>query len=58
MGIIENGALRHDMTREELNALYIKLDNFLSDCTEQEAENNRDAFIKIKTLIHQRIRSS
>lgn len=50
--------LRHLMTYDELLDTYRKLDNFLADCTEQEAEENREAFVKIKTLIHQRMREA
>lgn len=50
--------MKHIMTLNELLEVYRKIDNFLADCTEEEAENNRDAFITIKTLIHQRMRSS
>lgn len=50
--------LRHIMAHDELLDTYRKLDNFLADCTEQEAEENREAFIKIKTLLHQRMRKA
>lgn len=54
----DNGALRHILTRNELQELYRKLDNFIADCTEQEAKENQDTFVKIKTFIHQRMRNS
>lgn len=50
--------MKHIMTYKELLDVYRKIDNFLADCTEEEADANRDAFIKIKTLIHQRMRHS
>lgn len=50
------GAERHAMTVNELNELYRRLDDFLADCTVDEAEENKDAFIKIKTLLHKRMR--
>lgn len=54
--MIEFGISRHNLSRNELDELYKKLDNFIADCTEQEAERERDAFVRIKTLIHQRMR--
>lgn len=53
--IQENGAKRHTMTKESLEGFYRAVDNFLADCTAQEASENRDAFIAIKTLIHKRL---
>ncbi len=53
-GIIDMvGATRHTLSRDDLQDLYRKLDNFLADCTLEEAEENKDAFIKVKTLIHE-----
>lgn len=43
------------MTKESLEGFYRAVDNFLADCTAQEASENRDAFIAIKTLIHKRL---
>lgn len=54
--IDEVGATRHAMSKEELDELYKRLDNFIADCTIEEAKENREIFIKIKTLIHQRMR--
>lgn len=54
----EVGATRHAMSKVELNELYRKLENFIADCTIKEAKENRDAFVKVQTLIHQRIRET
>lgn len=54
----EVGATRHAMSKVELNELYRKLENFIADCTIEEAKENRDAFVKIQTLIHQRMRET
>ena len=51
----EQGALRHSMSREDLDELYRRLDNFIADLTYEEAEQNRDAFNAVKTIIHQRM---
>lgn len=52
------GATRHAMSDKELNELYKRLENFIADCTIEEAKENRDAFVKVQTLIHQRIREN
>lgn len=52
----EVGATRHAMSKVELNELYRKLENFIADCTIEEAKENRDALVKVQTLIHQRMR--
>ena len=44
------------MSDKELNELYQRLENFIADCTIEEAKENREIFIKIKKLIHQRMR--
>lgn len=49
----ELGAVRHAMTAKELDDLYKRLENFIADCTFEEAKENRDAFVKVKTMIHQ-----
>lgn len=54
----EVGAIRHAMSDKELNELYKRLENFIADCTFEEAKENRDAFVKVETLIHQRIREN
>lgn len=56
--IDEVGATRHAMSKVELNELYRKLENFIADCTIKEAKENRDAFVKVQTLIHQRMRET
>lgn len=54
----EVGATRHAMSKVELNELYRKLENFIADCTIEEAKENRDAFVKVQMLIHQRMRET
>lgn len=54
----EVGATRHAISDKELNELYKRLENFIADCTVEEAKENRDAFVKVQTLIHQRIREN
>lgn len=56
--IDEVGATRHAMSDKELNGLYKRLENFIADCTIEEAKENRDAFVKVQTLIHQRMRDT
>lgn len=56
--IDEVGATRNAMSEKELNELYKRLENFIADCTIEEAKENRDAFVKVQTLIHQRIREN
>ena len=51
----EQGATRHAMSRVEIETLYKKLDNFISDCTVQECERYKDSLIGVKTLLHQRM---
>ena len=51
----EQGATRHALSRGEIEMLYRKLDNFISDCTVQECERYKDALIGVKTLLHQRM---
>lgn len=58
MFIDEVGATRHAMSDKELNELYKRLGNFIADCTIEEAKENRDAFVKVETLIYQRIREN
>lgn len=52
----EVGATRHAMSKVELNELYRKLENIIADCMIEEVKENRDAFVKVQTLIHQRMR--
>ena len=52
----ELGAVRHAMTAKELNELYKRLENFIADCTVEEAKESRDAFVKVQTMIYQRMR--
>ncbi len=54
----EVGATRHAMSKVELNELYRKLENFIADCTVEEAKESRDAFVKVQTMIYQRMRET
>lgn len=40
------------------HGLYKRLENFIADRTVEEAKESRDAFVKVQTLIHQRIREN
>ena len=51
----DQGAIRHSMSRDDLDELYRRLDNFIADLTYEEAERSRDAFNVVKTIIHQRM---
>ena len=53
----EYGVLRHNLGVNELYELYKRLDNFIGDCTREEAEEYRGAFAQVLSLIHQRIAS-
>ena len=50
----EDGAMRHTMKREEIDALYRQLDNFIADSTRQEAEEHKAAILGIKGWLHKR----
>ena len=39
----ELGAVRHAMTAKESDDLYKRLENFIADCTVEEAKESRDA---------------
>lgn len=56
--IDEVGATRHAMSDKELNELYKRLENFIADCTVEEAKESRDAFVKVQTMIYQRMRET
>lgn len=56
--IDEMGATRHAMSYEQLNELYRRIDDFIADCTYEEATENREVFAKVKTMIHQRMRDT
>lgn len=58
MFIDEVGATRHAISDKELNELYKRLENFIADCTFEEAKENRDAFVKVQTMIYQRMRET
>ena len=50
------GATRHAMSYDELNELYKQLENFIADCTVEEAKESQNAFVKVQSMIHQRMR--
>ena len=52
----ELGSTRHAMSAKELNELYKRLENFISDCTRSEVDANRDAINKVQSMIHQRMK--
>lgn len=47
----EVGATRHAMSDKELNELYKRLENFIADCTIEEAKENRDAINRYNEVI-------
>lgn len=51
-----NKAKRYTMTKEELNQLYKKLENFIADCTFQEYQENKEAINSVLSLIHKHLR--
>lgn len=51
----ELGAVRHAMTAKELDDLYKRLENFITDCTRSEVDANRDAINGVLTLVHKRM---
>lgn len=53
--IDEFGSTRHLLTKEQLNDIYRRIDDFAADCTVEEYKEFREAFIQIKTLIHTRM---
>ena len=52
------GVPRHTLPRTQLEALYKALENFIGDCTVEEYDKDKEAFNKIKTAIHKRMRTS
>ena len=58
MFIDEVGATRHAISDKELNELYKRLENFIADCAVEEAKESRDAFVKVQTMIYQRMRET
>ena len=47
----EVGAIRHAMSDKELNESYKRLENFIADCTIEEAKENRDAINRYNEVI-------
>lgn len=56
--IDEAGATRHAISDKGLSGLYKRLENFIADCTVEEAKESRDAFVKVQTMIYQRTRET
>lgn len=52
----DNGAKRYTMTKEELNQLYKKIENFIADCTFQEYQENKEAINSVLSLIHKHLK--
>lgn len=52
----EVGATRHSMSRNQLEALYKDLENFIADSTREEVKSNLEALNKVKTMIAERAR--
>ena len=50
-----NGAKRYTMTKEELNQLYKRLENFIADCTFEEYKENKEAINGVLSLIHKHL---
>lgn len=50
----EAGATRHATSGKELDGLYRRLENSIAGCTVGEAEESRDAFVGVQTMICQR----
>ena len=46
---------RHLIDRGKLERLYRDLDRYIADCTPEEVKENRESFIRIKSLIHKHI---
>lgn len=56
MAIIDGtGATRYTMTRAELERLYKEIERFVSDCTKQEYNENKQAITAVYSLIHKHI---
>ncbi len=49
------GATRHALTSDDLQDLYVKLENFIADCTTEEYLEYKPAFTQVKTFIHQQM---
>lgn len=51
MSIDEVGATRHAISDKELNELYKRLENFIADCTIEEAKEMQDAINRYNEVI-------
>lgn len=56
--IDKSGTLRYNMTIEELQCLYKRLEDFVADCTREEYDENKDAINVVYTLIHKHIKTA
>ena len=53
--IDEMGCSRYTMTRAELEHLYKEIERFVSDCTQQEYNENKQSITAVYSLIHKHI---
>jgi len=54
--IDDDGVKRHGMTLFDLNELYRQLEMFQADMTREEYEMNKETFVNMMTIVHQRMR--
>jgi hypothetical protein len=57
---VSNNERPHSLTKMQKDCyeLYKRLENFIADCTVEEAKESRDAFVKVQTMIYQRMRET
>lgn len=51
-----DGVTRHYMTLPQLNELYKMIEEFEADLTRDEFKPHSDAFVRVKCLLHKRMR--
>ena len=56
--IDKSGTLRYNMTVEELQCLYKRLEDFVADCTRDEYNENKDAINSVYALLHKHMKNS
>lgn len=54
----EEGCIRYTMSWERLNKLYKDFEDFVADCPQSEFNDNKEAIIKVFTLLHKHINIS
>lgn len=47
-------SMKHQLTRERLNAIYKELEVFIADCTYEEYKSHEAAIKEVQTMIHQK----